>query len=196
MKLVLGAVLTLAVVAALGWWHYRPLYQDAANAREQLLQAQDTLQQQRLDATKNELATTKRQLEAAESRVTSCQSALRHDPLVRLAERVPWLGRQASTAEDVLAMGRDASDIGLAGVAVAEEYRAVREMPAENEGTKPLMTLLDRVAAGASNRSAPGSTPCSPSVKSIDGGGLVSPLGHAVSQVDEHSGEIANLVKP
>lgn len=193
LKLVLGAVLTLAVVAALGWWHYRPLYQDAANAREQLLQAQDTLQQQRLDATEDELATTKRHLEAAESEFTSCQSALRHDPLVRLAEHVPWLGRQASTAEDVLAMGRDASDIGLAGVAVAEEYRAVREMPAGDTSEKT-MTLLDRVRPHMQQVSA-GLDALLAVRQSIDGGGLVSPLGHAVSQVDEHSGEIANLVK-
>ncbi|MGA2286182.1 MAG: DUF4012 domain-containing protein [Dehalococcoidia bacterium] len=193
LALALGAVLTLAAVAALGWWHYRPLYQEAANAREQLLQAQDTLQQQRLDATEDELVATRSQLEAAEQEFRSCQSALRHDPLVRLAEHLPWLGPQASTAEDVLAMGRDASDIGLAGVAVAEDYRAVRETSAGNTSEKT-MTLLDTVRPNMQKVSA-GLDALLAVRQSIGGGGLVSPLQHVVSQVDEHSGEIADLVK-
>ncbi len=191
--LALAAVLTLAAVAALVWWHYRPLYQKAADARQQLLQAEDTLQQKRFDASEDELAATQRQLETAAEEFRSCQSALRHDPLARLAERLPWLGHQASTAEEVLAMGRDASDIGLAGVAVAEDYRAVRETSDGNTSEKT-MDLLNRVKPHMQQVSA-GLDALLAVRRTVGDNGLVSPLHDAINQVDEHTGEVANLVQ-
>ncbi|MBE3109592.1 MAG: hypothetical protein IMZ46_03605, partial [Acidobacteria bacterium] len=74
--------LTVAAVVAFGWWHYRPLYQKAADAKEQLLAAQDTLQQKQLDATSEELAAAKGHLETAQQNFRSCRSTLRRDPLV------------------------------------------------------------------------------------------------------------------
>jgi hypothetical protein len=186
-------VLTLAVVSALGWWHYRPLYQQAAEAKELLLEAQDTLQQKRLDATDEELAAAKGQLETAEHNFQSCRQALRRDPLVRLAQHVPWLGRQTSAAEDVLVMGRDASDIGLAGVAVAEEYSAVRQESNGNTSEKT-MSLLDRVRPHMEQVSYDLDALLARR-RQIDGGGLVAPLQRALDQVDEHTGEVADLVK-
>jgi len=191
--LALLALVTVAAVAALGWWHYRPLYQEAADAKELLLAAQETLQQRQLDATPDELTVTKSRLEAAEQNFRSCRSALRRDPLVRLAHHVPWLGKQASAAEDVLLMGRQASGIGLEGVAVAEEYANVRNQEIGNTSEKT-MALLEKVEPHMRQVSA-GLDALLANRQQIDGGSLVSPLSRALSQVDEHTGEVADLVK-
>jgi hypothetical protein len=173
--------------------HYRPLYQRAADAKELLLAAQDTLQQRQLDADPEELATAKGQLETAEQDFRSCRSSLRRDPLVRLAHHVPWLGKQTSAAEDVLLLGREASDIGLAGVAVAEEYSNVRNQDSGSTSEKT-MALLDRVEPHMQQVSAELDALLADRGR-IDDNGLVSPLRRAVSEVDEHSDEIADLVK-
>ena len=191
--LALLALLTVAAVAALGWWHYRPLYQKAADAKGLLLAAQDTLQQRRLDAAPEELAVARGQLETAEQNFRSCRSALRRDPLVRLAHYVPWLGRQAAAAEGVLLIGREASDIGLSGVAVAEQYSAVRNEESENTSEKT-MAVLERVRPHMQQVSADLDALLVDRNR-IDDGGLVSPLRNALTEVDEHSGEVADLVK-
>ena len=190
--LALLAFLTVAAPVAFGWWHYRPLYQKAADAKEQLLAAQDTLQHKRLDATSEELAAAKGQLETAQQNFRSCRSTLRRDPLVRLAHHVPWLGRQAAAAEEVLLMGKDASDIGLAGVAVAEEYNNVREQDSGSTSDKT-MALLDRAEPHMEKVRAELDALLVERGR-IDDDGLVSPLHRAVVEVDEHTDEIADMV--
>jgi hypothetical protein len=191
--LALLVLASVAAAAALGWWHYRPLYQRAGEAKEQLLAAQETLQERQLDATPEELDLTKSRLEAAEEDFRSCRSALRHDPLVRLAHYVPWLGKQASAAEDVLLMGRQASGIGLEGVEIAEEYSNVRNQENGNTSEKTI-ALLEKVKPHMQEVSA-GLDALLASRRQIDGGGLVSPLSRALSQVDEHTDEVADLVE-
>ena len=135
---------------------------------------------------RDELATAKGQLETAEQDFRSCQIALRHDPLVRLAEHVPWLGRQTSAAEDVLAMGRDASDIGLAGVAVAEEYSAVRGRAArEHEREDDDASRQGEAAHAAGQRRA--RRACSPTVSRSTAAASCRRCGSARRQVDEHT---------
>jgi hypothetical protein len=187
------ALLTVAAVAALGWWHYRPLYQRAAGAKTLLLSAQDTLQQRQLDASPEELAVARSQLETAEQDFRSCRTALRRDPLARLAHHLPWLGKQATAAEDVLLMGREASEIGLGGVAVAEEYGYIRNQEGGNTSEKT-MTLLERVRPHMQQVGA-GLDALLADRSRVDEGGLVSPLRDALTEVDEHSQEIANLVR-
>ena len=191
--LALLALLMVVAVAALGWWHYRPLYQRAADAKELLLVAQDTLQQRQLDAAPEELAVARGQLETAEQNFRSCRTALRRDPLVRLAHYVPWLGKQASAAEGVLLIGREASEIGLAGVAVAEEYSNVRTENSGNTSEKT-MALLNRVKPHMQQVSVDLDALLADRER-IDDGGLVPPLQRALTEVDEHSGEVADLVE-
>jgi hypothetical protein len=158
-----------------------------------LLAAQDTLQQKQLDAAPEELAVTRSQLETAEQNFRSCRTALRRDPLVRLAHHVPWLGKQAAAAEGVLLVGREASEIGLGGVAVAEEYSYVRNQESGNTSEKT-MALLERVRPHMQQVSADLDALLADRNR-IDDGDLVSPLQRALSEVDEHSGEVADLVQ-
>jgi hypothetical protein len=186
-------LLAVASVAALVWVHYRPLYQRANDARSLLLSAQDTLQQKQLDATPAELAEARSQLETAQQYFQSSRSALRRDPLVRLVHYVPWLGKQVSAAEDVLMMGRDASEIGLAGVAVAGEYSYVRNYESGNTSEKT-MTLLDRVGPEMGRVSDALETLLADRNR-IAASGLLPPLKSALAEVDEHSAEISDLVE-
>jgi hypothetical protein len=158
-----------------------------------LLAAQDTLQQRQLDASPEELAVARSQLETAEQDFRSCRTALRRDPLARLAHHLPWLGKQATAAEDVLLMGREASEIGLGGVAVAEEYGYIRNQEGGNTSEKT-MTLLERVRPHMQQVGA-GLDALLADRSRVDEGGLVSPLRDALTEVDEHSQEIANLVR-
>ena len=191
--LALVAVLTVGSVAALGYWHYHGLYQKTADAKELLLEAQDTLQQKRLDASDEELALARSQLGEAEREFASSRRALRRDPLVRLAEHTPWLGYQVSAAEDVLLMGKEAASIGLAGVDVAEEFNAVRAESAGNTSEKA-MTLLDRVKPHMLQVSADLDALLA-NRRQIGDSDLVPPLRNAVNEVDEHAEEVAELVR-
>lgn len=190
--LVLLTILAAGAVAALGGRHYYDLYGEVASAKELLLQAQDSLHERRLDATAEELAAAEAQFEEAGAKFKSSQDALRRDPLVRLLERTPRLGRQIAAGEGVLLMGRDASEIGLVGVAVAEEYNSVRAETANNTSEKAMM-LLDRAKPYMAQVGSELDSLLA-SRRRITDDGLLPPLRDALRQVDEHSGEVEDLV--
>jgi hypothetical protein len=186
------AVLTAVVVGTLGTLHYRALYQRVANAKELLLTAQESLQERRLDATASELAKARAQLREAEEGFGASRDALQGDPLVWVLRRVPGLGRQVSVAQDVLVMGTEASEIGLAGVDVADEYSAVRS-ESESGITEKAMVLLDKVRPHMAELGSRLDTVLAKRER-IGDGALLPPLRDALAEVDEHSKELEELV--
>lgn len=190
--LLLLAVLTAAVVGTLGTLHYRTLYQRVANAKELLLTAQESLQERRLDATASELAEAKAQLTEAEEGFSASSDALQGDPLVWVLLRVPGVGRQVSAAQDVLVIGTEASEIGLAGVDVAEEYSAVRS-ESDSSITEKAIVLLDNVRPHMAELSSRLDTMLAKRER-VGDDSLLPPLRDALAKVDEHSKELQELV--
>jgi hypothetical protein len=181
-----------ALLGVLALLHYRALYQEAEAARDLLLAAQQSLQERRLDATAAELEQAQADLSQAEKGFQNGHSALRNDPLFRLLAWTPWLGAQISAAEEVLAMGHRASTIGLEGVAVAREYQAVRS-ELDSRITEKAMTLLDRVEPHmAVMRTALDDLLARRERLGDDS--FLPPLRDAVAEVDEHRGELEELV--
>ncbi|MDI6858516.1 MAG: DUF4012 domain-containing protein [Dehalococcoidia bacterium] len=188
-------LLALALTAALGTLallHYRGLYSDAEGAKDLLLAAQESLRESRLDATAADLERAEADLTEAEAGFRRTRDSLRSDPLLRLLAWTPWLGEQVDAAEEVLAMGAEASAIGLNGVAVAREYQAVRSEQ-DSRITEKAMTLLDNVE--------PHMTAMNAALNSIlarrerlDGHPLLPPLRSAVAEVDKRRGELEELV--
>jgi len=189
--LLLLAVLAAAVAGTLGTLHYRALYDRVANAKEMLLTAQESLQEKRLDATAGELEDAEAKFRAAEEGFRSGRNALQDDPLVWVLRHIPGLGRQVDVAQDVLLMGTEASGMGLNGVAVAEEYSAVRSE--SGSITEKAMVLLDRIEPHMTELGSRLDAVLADRER-IGDGSLLPPLRDALAEVDEHSGELEELV--
>lgn len=189
--LLLAPALTVAL-GAFALLHYRGLYSDAEDAKNLLLAAQESLRESRLDATPAELERAEADLTEAETGFRRARDALSGDPLLRLLAWTPWLGEQVDAAEEVLAMGAEASAIGLNGVAVAREYQAVRSQQ-DSRITEKAMTLLDNVEPHMTAMNAALDSMLARRER-LDGHPLLPPLRSAVAEVDEHRGELEELV--
>lgn len=189
------ALLAVAVVGAgtaLAALHYRALYDGAVEAKEQLLDAGESLREKRLDASAADLEQTEARFRAAGEGFRDSRDTLRSDPLVWVLGRLPGIGRQVTVAQEILDMGTEASGMGLKGVAVAEEYQAVRA-EAESSITEKAMTLLDRVEPHMAELEKQ-LTAIVAGREQIDDEQLLPPLSAALREVDEHRDELQELV--
>lgn len=192
MLLLLPALALTIALAALALVHYRGLYSEAEGARDLLLAAQESLRESRLDATAADLERAEADLTEAEAGFRRARDALSGDPLLRLLAWTPWLGGQVDAAREVLAMGEEASAIGLNGVAVAREYQAVRSQQ-DSRITEKAMTLLDNVEPHMTAINAALDSMLARRER-LDGDSLLPPLRSAVVEVDKHRGELEELV--
>ncbi len=191
--LLLLAALVIGALAALGARHYYALYDRASDAKDQLLTAQESLQEKRLDATASELEEAKAQFRESEEKFRASRDTFQGDPLAQVLRRVPGLGRQVSVAQDVLLMGTQAGGMGLAGVAVAEEYSAVRS-EGESSITQKAMTLLERIEPHMAELSSQLDAVLTERER-IGDGFLLPPLRDALAEVDKHSEELDEMVE-
>lgn len=192
LALALLAVAAIGGLTALATLHYRALYDDAVEAKEQLLAAQESLQGKRLDASAADLEQAEARFRAAGEGFRDSRDALQSDPLVWALQRLPGIGRQLSVAEEVLEMGAEASGMGLKGVAVAEEYQTVKT-ETESSITEKTMTLLDRVEPHMAELEKQ-LTAIVSSREQINDDRLLPPLSAALREVDEHRDELQELV--
>ena len=186
-------LLAAALLVALLANRYYGIYRDLGDGRDLLQEAETTLRDRGLDVTPAELDEAEAQLGEAQQKLVGAWQRLEADPLATFAGRVPGLGRQVSTTKELLVIGIDASEVGLAGIEATREYLKVRDESASSltekattilDGVRPPMRSLSRSFAAIQERRG-----------SIETQGLLPPLASALRELDEDLPEIEEALE-
>jgi hypothetical protein len=195
-RLKLGLVglglLAAGLLVALPASRYYGVYRDLSDGRDLLQQAEASLRDEGLDLTPAELSEAEAQMGQAQQRLTRAWQRLQADPLARFAGSVPALGSQVSATKELLAIGIDASEVGLMGIEATREYLDVRD---ERDGslTEKARTILDRVDGPMSSLSARFAV-LQERRRGIDSQSLLPPLAAALRELDSDLPEIEDAL--
>ncbi len=195
-RLKLGLVglglLAAGLLVALPASQYYGVYRDLSDGRDLLQQAEASLRDEGLDLTPAQLSEAEAQMGQAQQRLTRAWQRLQADPLARFAGSVPALGSQVSATKELLAIGIDASEVGLMGIEATREYLDVRD---ETDGslTEKARTILDRVDGPMRSLSARFAV-LQERRRGIDSQSLLPPLAAALRELDSDLPEVEDAL--
>jgi len=185
LALVVAAVGLLAIAEG---FRYADAYHNVSDGKDRLLSAARFMEERGPDIQASELDAAERSYRQARSDLDAASSTIGSDPLALLGRQLPWLGGQIGAAEDLLDIGKEGADIGLAAVEAMRSYQAVRDRQA-GPLSERVSLFLDAVQPHA-ERMEQGLAAVEARRSAMDADGLVSPIDSALADLDYHITEL------
>jgi len=184
----IAILIALLVIAAVEAYRFVRIYSDLAEGRDLLVGAAELMEQEGLDLATEDLGEATQRFESARGKLASASEDLGSDPLVFAASRLPWIGDQVDAAKDFAAIGVDASDIGMEATAAMLTYQEMRDAEggALSERVVPVLEAVEPNVAVIEEKLAT----VQETRRHIADDSLLSPLGSAASQLDDHIEEL------
>lgn len=187
-------VLAVLFVLVAGFESYRAwrILGDVSDGRALLRSGQNRLEVKRLNATHDDLESSRHEFDQAGSKFASAHDQVAGDPLLKVARHLPLVGGQISAAVALSNIGVQAAAIGGQGVDAAEAFDDVR---AEPNGTLPEKSVevfdaadphMDNIEVRLVDVDA--------QRQSIAGMSLLPPMRRAVSELDQRRQRLQDLV--
>jgi hypothetical protein len=188
-SLALGLVVAaIALLTIAEGFRYTDAFHNVSDGKDHLLSAARIMEERGLDIQASELDAVERSYRQARSDLDAASGTADSDPLALLGRRLPWLGSQIGATQDLLDIGKEGADIGLAAVEAMRSYQAVRDRQA-GPLSERVSLLLDAVQPHA-ERMEQGLAAVEARRNAIDADGLVSPLDSALADLDYHIAEL------
>ena len=183
--LVVAAVGLLAIAEG---FRYADAYHNVSDGKDRLVSAAVSMEERGLDIQASELDAAERSYRQARSDLDAASSTIGSDPLALIGRRLPWLGGQIGAAKDLLDIGKEGADIGLAAVEAMRLYQAVRDSQAGplSEGVS---LFLDAIQPHA-ERMEQGLAVVEARRSAMGDDGLASPIDSALADLDYHVAEL------
>ena len=187
-------VLALLAIVVVGVESFRAwrVVQEVSDGRALLRSGQNRLEVRRLNATHDDLESSRREFDQARSRFASVRGQVSGDPILKVARHLPLVGGQINAAVALSNIGVQAAAIGGEGVNAAEAFDDVR---AEPNGTLPEKSVrvfdaadphMDNIQVRLVDVDA--------QRRSIAGESLLPPMRRAVSELDQRRQRLQDLV--
>ena len=183
--LVVAAVGLLAIAEG---FRYADAYHNVSDGKDRLLSAARLMEDRGLDIQGSELDAAEQSYRQAHSDLDAASGTIGSDPLTFLGRRLPWLGAQIGAAEDLLDIGKEGTDIGLATVEAMRSYQAVRDTQAGPLSER--VTLLLETVQPHAERVEQGLVAVEARRRAMSDDGLVSPIDSALADLDYHIQEL------
>ena len=184
-SLALGLVMAaLGLLGAVEGFRYADAYDNVSDGKDRLLSAARLMEERGLDIQGSELDAAERSYRQARSDLDAAAGTIESDPLSFLGRRLPWLGGQIGAAEDLLDIGKEGADIGLAAVEAMRSYQTVRDSQS-GPLSERVALLLDAVQPHA-ERMEQGLAAVEARRRAMSEVGLASPIDSALADLDYH----------
>jgi hypothetical protein len=163
-----------------------------ADGRAQLRAGQDRMEAVRLDAGDADLAAARANFQAARGDFQAASKALRRDPLVFIARRLPLVGDQVEAASSLATIGERGAEIGEQGIEAIAAFNAVRSDPTATlpELTPRLIENIDPYIARAEDALA-----VIDRERGAGSASLAPPLRSAYDELDERRARLRDMLE-
>ena len=178
----------VALLAIAEGFRYSAAYDNVSDGKDRLLSAANLMENRGLDIQSDELDAAERSYRQARSDLDAASGTIGSDPLALIGRRLPWLGGQIGAADDLLDIGKEGADIGVAAVDAMRSYQAVRHSQA-GPLSERVALLLDAVRPDA-ERMEQSLAAVEARRRAMSDGGLVGPIDSALADLDHHIEEL------
>jgi hypothetical protein len=191
-RLLLVLAVLLIVVGGIESYRAWRIFAEVSDGRTLLRSGQNRLEVKRLNATHDDLESSRSDFDQAGSKFASARDQVDGDPLLKIARHLPLVGGQINAALALSDIGVQAAAIGGEGVNAAEAFDDVR---AEPNGTLPEKSVqvfdaadphMDNIEVRLVDVDA--------QRKSIAGMSLLPPMRRAVDEFDQRRQRLQDLV--
>jgi hypothetical protein len=185
LALLAAAVGLLAIAEA---FRYADAYHNVSDGKERLLTAARLMEERGLGIQGSDLDAAERSYRQARNDLDAASGTIGSDPLAFLGRRLPWLGSQIGAAEDLLDIGKEGAEIGLAAVEAMRSYQAARDSQA-GPLSERVAVLLETVKPYA-ERMGQGLAAVEARRSALTADGLLRPIDSALADLDYHIAEL------
>ena len=139
-------LLTVTVVGLFLGWRYLPLLDNVRQAKVAAQKLQTDVSSTTVEIDGPRIQLLRDDLQALDGSLAPVRDVLTHDPLVDVARRLPVVADQVAGADAVVGAADDLLAAGRAAMDVGDRYVAIRERSAQTAGSSTLGDLVELMA--------------------------------------------------